>query len=239
MGSETFELTRFGWATPDTLEIDGRFAGLDDGAAGDAVLVLRGGDRTHRLAAVTNGDSAAVADRGEWHAAFAWEEAPTAFDFAQLELGEDLLVDLPAPRPDADGSDPEVLDVRHRSGSARLRLQVDLLAAQSLLGEMEARLSRSEQDLARARDDLAAEQGDRAADAERFRTALAQTRETAEEEVAAARADAAALRARAEELEGAGEEAERLRGRMAQIREIVEDGAPRAQRGVGGDAAKK
>ena len=61
MANETFELKRFVWATPDRLEIDGRFVGLGDGPTGDAVLVLRGPERTHRLPAVDNG---AVGRRG-------------------------------------------------------------------------------------------------------------------------------------------------------------------------------
>jgi hypothetical protein len=236
MGSEAFELTRFRWATPDTVEIDGRFIGLGDEPTGDAVLVVQDGERTHRLEAVTNGDASAEADGGGWHAAFMWSEAPTEFDSAQLELGDDLLVELPLLRLDDDGSEPEVIDVRRRGPSSRLSLQVELISARSLLGEMESRLSRCEQDLTRARDDLTAEQAGRAADAEQFRAALEQTRASAEEEVTAARADAAGLRSRVDELARVGEEAEQLRGRLSRIRAILGEGDGRDS---GGDAASR
>ena len=94
MGTETFELERFVWATPDRLEIDGRFVGLGDTPPGDPVLVLRGEDQTHRLPAVSNG--AAMDDQGQWHAAFAWQEAPTAFGAVQLEPRDEPLPALPA-----------------------------------------------------------------------------------------------------------------------------------------------
>src|SRR4051794_24327087 len=91
----TFDLDRFTWAAPDRLELSGRFAGIHD-PPGDAVLVVRGLDRVQRLPAVP--DTRPPDPSGRWHASFAWLEAPAAFDGATLELGEDLVVDLPAPR---------------------------------------------------------------------------------------------------------------------------------------------
>ncbi len=221
MGNETFELERFVWATPDRLEIDGRFVGLGDEPLADPVLVLHGEDRTHRLAAVTDG--VVGGNGGHWHAAFAWQEAPTAFGTAQLELGEELFVELPQPRWDTETSDLGVVDVRRRGGGQRLRLQADLLAVRSELAEALASVERVEKELSRAREDLDAERAGRAADAQEFRAALAQAHSAAEQAVSEALAEEAALRTRIAELASAGEEAERLRARLLSIRDILDE----------------
>jgi hypothetical protein len=236
MGSETFELRRFGWATPDRLEIDGRFVGLGEAPAGEPVLVLRGAESTQRLTAVTESTASDAADGEDWHAAFAWQETPTAFDVAELELGDDLVVELPKPRLDSEESGPEVLDVRRRGGRESLRMQAELLALRSELAEVAAGLQRSDEDLARARADLETERAARAADADRFRAGLAEMQEAADEAVADARAEVDVLRARADELAGAGEEAERLRRRLARVREILDDSTPSDEGDADGDA---
>src|SRR5690348_10320235 len=79
----TFELDRFAWAAPDRMELAGRFAGIDD-APGDAILVVRGTDRVQRLPAVPETEPPEAG--GRWRAAFAWLEAPAAFDGATLEI---------------------------------------------------------------------------------------------------------------------------------------------------------
>jgi hypothetical protein len=230
MGNETFELKRFVWATPDRLEIDGRFVGLGAAPPADPVLVLHGEDGTRRLAAVTNG--VVGGDEGYWHAAFTWQEAPTAFVTAQLELGDDLYVDLPEPRWDAEPSDPDVVDVRRRAGGGdRLRLQGELFAVRSELVEAQARLERVEKELARANEDLVQERAGRAADAQAFRAGLAEAQTAAEEAVAEALAEEAALRARVGELSVAGEEAERLRARLTSIWDILNDTPERSDAG--------
>lgn len=222
MGNETFELERFIWATPDRLEIDGRFIGLEAAPPAEPVLVLQGEDRTHRLPAVAGG---VAGDGGErWHAAFAWQEAPTAFGAAQLELGDDLFVELPEPRWDAEAAEPAIVAVRRRGGGGeRLKLQADLFAARSELTEAHARLERVEKELARAREDVDEERAGRAADAQQFRAALAEAQLAAEDTVAEAIAEAVALRTRVAELTIAGQQAERLRARLMSIRDIVDE----------------
>ena len=211
MATETFELKRFVWATPDRLEIEGRFAGLSVEAVNRPVLVLRGDEQTHRLPAI-NGD-APSGDGGDWHAAFAWLEAPTAFDAAELELGDDLLVELPEPLLNGDDSERGVLDVRRRRGQ-RLRLQAEVLAVRSQLGEAHADRERIAKDLVRAREDLDEERAARARDAESFRASLAQTQNAAEEAVAETREEVVELRTRIAQLTSASTEAERLRSRL-------------------------
>jgi HAMP domain-containing protein len=110
----TFELDRFTWAAPDRLELSGRFTGIGD-APGDAVLVVRGPDRVQRLPAVAGTQPPDAS--GRWQASFAWLEAPAAFDGATLELGEDLIVDLPAPRSRRRPFRHEVLPLRTHDGA--------------------------------------------------------------------------------------------------------------------------
>jgi hypothetical protein len=110
----TFELDRFAWAAPDRLELSGRFAGIDD-ALRDAILVVRGQDWVQRLPAVP--ETEPPDPSGRWRAAFAWLEAPAAFDGATLELGDDLSVELPAPRSRRRPFHHELLEVRGRDGT--------------------------------------------------------------------------------------------------------------------------
>jgi hypothetical protein len=235
VGNQTFELERFVWATPDRLEIDGRFVGLGEAPSGQPVLVLRGAERTHRLPAVTEG--AANGDAEGWHAAFSWQEAPTAFDAVELEFGDELLVELPEPGSDSEASELGLLDVRRRRGGAeRLRLQGDLLAVRSELGELRALQERLEKELARAREDLAAERAARAGDAERFRADLAHAQETAEETLADALGEVERLNARVVELAHTGEEAERMRARLTAVRELLDE-TEEDPRDAGGEAA--
>ena len=231
MGNETFELERFVWSSPDRLEIDGRFVGLDTAPRGEPVLVLHGTERVHRLPAATNG--ADHAD-GEWHAEFTWQEAPTAFGAVELELGDELVVELPEPGSDADSSGVGVLAVRRRGGAERLRLQADLFTVRSELREAQARLQRLETELARALEDLAEERAGRANDAERFRADLAQAQNAADEAVSEALAEGKVLHKRVAELAEASQDAERLRARFTAIRELLDD--TESRRDAGGKA---
>jgi hypothetical protein len=233
MPQETFELMRFAWATPDRLEIDGRFVGLDEAPPEQPVLVLRGTEGTHRLPAVVDDDADDEAEH--WHAAFTWQEPPTAFEAAELELGDELLVELPEPSWDAEASDLGVLDVHRRGGGERLRLQADLLALRSELAEAEARVKRFEKALARAREDLEEERAGRAADAESFRASLAEAQSAADEAVNESLAEVETLRNRVAALAHAGVEADLLRMRMASIRDILDEGTDDRE-DAGGDA---
>jgi hypothetical protein len=115
MPGTTFELDRFTWAAPDRLELAGRFAGIGE-TPGDAILVVRGLDWVQRLPAVPGTE--APDEHGRWRAAFAWLEAPAAFDGATLELGDELSVDLPAPRSRRRPFHHELLEVRRHDGTA-------------------------------------------------------------------------------------------------------------------------
>ena len=107
----SFELERFAWASPDRLEVIGKFSGLSGAPPGPAVLVLQGGDQTHRLPASSD-EPAGANDGGRWRAAFNWQEAPAPFDVAQLELGRDFVVELPEPGTRRKLFRHQVLEVR-------------------------------------------------------------------------------------------------------------------------------
>lgn len=91
----TFELERFAWAGPDRLQVSGRFTGLRDVPPDVPVLVVCGPERMHRLEALSDSLSGSLEDGSPWSAEFAWQEPPVAFDTATLELGPEIVVELP------------------------------------------------------------------------------------------------------------------------------------------------
>jgi hypothetical protein len=227
----TFELERFAWGAPDRLELAGRFVGLASPPADSPVLVVRGAERTHRLAPAPDAAPGAPEDGRMWRAEFVWREMPEMFDTAQLQLGGDVTVELPAPGDPR----PRSVEVRRTrteaaaptAGANRLRLEAELLAAREEAGELRAAAERAEQDLARARTDLAAEREGRAADAERFREGLARVQRSAEAALSEANDAVEALRAEVEVATAARAEAESaaesLHARMKTIRDALGD----------------
>jgi hypothetical protein len=201
----TFELKRFAWATPDRLEVSGTFGGLQDATPAAApVLVVRAGDRVHRLPAVPDSLNGPPAEGRVWQAHFAWQDAPVAFDVAELHLGANLVVELPEPSAKRRLLRAQVLEVRSaqaRSAAARETMeivrspgipaeatsigsQVELLAAQEEVREVRVAMAQTQAELARAREDLKAERERRTGDGERFREGLAKVRESAEKALA-------------------------------------------------------
>lgn len=238
----TFELERFAWGAPDRLELSGSFVGLPAPPADAPVLVVRGAERTHRLPPAADSAIGTPEDGQPWRAEFAWQEVPEVFDVAQLQLGGEIVVDLPAPGE----AQPQSLEVRHArseddagaaqpsqvatpaTGAERLRLESELLAAREAAGELRVDAERAREELARARADLESERERRAADAERFRDGLARVQESAEGALSEAgdairTRDAALEELRAEldlaaaartEAESAAADAEALRDRV-------------------------
>ena len=187
-----FELEQFSWAAPERLDVAGRFQGLREIPQDRPVLVVRGGERTHRLPALPDSLSGPPRNGRPWHASFAWQSAPIAFDAAELEIGDGVVVSLP--EATAGGGSP---DPRRRSGAAadgaartpddgvvdgaaRLRLEAEALAAREEIRALEGALQQSRDDLERARKDLAAERERHDADAARFREGLARVQSSAE-----------------------------------------------------------
>jgi hypothetical protein len=215
---ERFDLERFEWNAPDRLEVSGQFHGLQE-PVGEPVLIVNGDGDPHRLEAAAD---SAPTDDGEWRAEFIWDGVPVGVDSAVLELGPEVVFDLPPP-----GTQPQppiALDVA---------LQAQLLGAEQKAEELTAALERTEAELERARTDLESERSGRAADAERFRDGLAQVQASAEQAIAAAREQAASdataaadLRRRLGAIQDAGSEAEEVRDDaerlLARLRQLVD-----------------
>ena len=112
----TFELASFEWASPDRLELTGRFAGLERVPSPGPVLVVHGEDETHRLAPAIGSGAWPPADGADWRAGFAWNEAPAPFDAVELELATGVAVELPAPGAEPARSSPLVAMARREPG---------------------------------------------------------------------------------------------------------------------------
>jgi hypothetical protein len=213
---ERFELERFAWASPDRLELAGRFAGQADTPHAAPVLVIRGADRVHRLPAVPESSSGPPEDGRPWHAVFAWQEPPEPFTTAELELGS-LTVSLPDPAATRPRFLNESLSVGRShavDGARRVGLEAELLTAREQLGDLRVQAERDREERERALQDLEAERDRRAGDGERFRAGLAQVRATAEEAVAAEHANVVRV---SDELAAAIAERDALRERVAQL----------------------
>jgi len=186
----TFELERFAWGGPDRLQLSGRFNGLGQAPPDAPVLVISGPERTHRLDALPDSLSGSVEDGSPWSAEFAWQEPPVAFDAATLELGPEMLVELPEPGTKRRWIRGQTLEVRNRQSEdtgpvpERVRLEAELLAMHEEVRELRAATERAREELTRARADLASERDRHAGDAERFRDGLASVQQAAAEALA-------------------------------------------------------
>ena len=236
----TFDLERFEWAAPDRLQLAGTFSGLGDGEAAAPTLVLHGAEHTHRLPVVE--DDSVPEDGEAWTGVFAWQDAPEAFETAELELGPDVSITLPEPRAGQRPFGGQRLRVRqaaepaaeegkqngsHPPAAERLRLQSELVAAQEEARELRAALERAEAEASRAREDLQAERERQSADSERFREGLASVQASAEEALAAEQHSAEELRAELDAAVAAREESEAamepLRKQLAALEKTEED----------------
>ena len=256
MTAPTFELRRFAWGTPDRLEVSGMFGDLPATPADAPVLVVRAGETVHRLPAVPDSLDGPPADGRVWQAQFAWQDPPVAFRGAELQLGADLIVELPEPgskrrlaRPrmlkvrtaPAGGADPrpEIKPVARdpqgrrdpqSSGNGRapsVGSQVELLAAQEEVREVRAQLQQTQAELTRTREDLQSERERRAGDGERFREGLAKVRESAERALTAEQVTVTQL---GTDLREARTEVETKDAAMEALRKQVEAaGAARTQ----------
>jgi hypothetical protein len=114
----TFELERFTWEAPDRLQVSGRFTGLGEVPPDAPVLVACGPERTHRLQALPESLSGSLEDGNPWSAEFAWQEPPVAFDAATLELGPEIVVELPQPSAKRRWVRGQTLEVRSTGNAA-------------------------------------------------------------------------------------------------------------------------
>jgi DNA repair exonuclease SbcCD ATPase subunit len=197
-----FVVERFG-LEGGRLEVAGHWHGVRGRRFVRPVLWLHRGEARRRLVAVLDHKPWAADDGDPWLAAFAWEGGALDADRAELEVGRELVVDLPLPGRKAPPSTParprrpsELERAREELSAAtreRRALEAALEAATSDAGRLEQ--LRDERDRAVAERDRAVEAAERArADGERLVNDEYRQREQAHES-----ADRAAERARATE----------------------------------------
>jgi len=197
-----FVVERFG-LEGGRLEVAGHWHGVRGRRFVRPVLWLHRGEARRRLVAVLDHKPWAADDGDPWLAAFAWDGGALDADRAELEVGRELVVDLPLPGRKAPPSTP----ARPRRPSDLERAREELSAATRERRALEAALEtatseagrleqvRDERDRAVAERDRAIEAAERArADGERLVNDEYRQREQAQES-----ADRAAERARATE----------------------------------------
>jgi hypothetical protein len=210
-----FVVERFGPAG-DRLEVAGHWHGLRGRRFVRPVLWLHRGDTRRRLVAVLDHKPWAADDGDPWLAAFAWDGGPLDADRAELEVGRELVVQLPLPGHKAPPSAP----ARPRPPSDLERAREELSAA-----------ARERRALQAALDTATSDAGDlERVRAERDRAVEAAERARAERDHAVEAAQrAGAQRDRAvESAEQARADGERLVNDEYRQRERAQEGADRA-----------
>ena len=120
----SFVVERFGPAG-DRIEVAGHWHGLRGRRFVRPVLWLHRGDTRRRLVAVLDHKPWAVGDGEPWIAAFKWDGGELDAERAELEVGSELVVDLPLPG----GPPPEPRPAKPRRPSELERVREQLLSA--------------------------------------------------------------------------------------------------------------
>jgi hypothetical protein len=189
----------------ERLEVAGHWRGLRGRRFVRPVLWLHSGDSRRRLVAVLDHKPWAADDGGVWIAAFVWDGGKIVADRAELEVGSEMVVELPlpgarkkaAPAQKRKPSEAELLREQLAAESKERRdLQRALAAAQRDTDAL-AR-TRAERDAARAEAEQARQDREREIDA--ARAAAEEARQDGEREIDAARAEAERAREDGERL---------------------------------------
>lgn len=93
----SFEVERFEWASPDRLELVGRWSGLRGHRFIRPTLDVEIDGERRRMLADLEHKPWAPEDGRDWIAAFTWRGDPAPFDEAELTVSPELAVQLPAP----------------------------------------------------------------------------------------------------------------------------------------------
>jgi hypothetical protein len=222
-----FELECFEWAD-ERLEVAGRWKGLGSRRLARAVLTVDvASGRRKRLAALPGGQFAPTAE--SWRAAFAWPGDPAEIIGAELEVGGNVVVELPLPdrrRRRRKRAAAEAGDEALRAELAALHAQVERLRGE-LAGrerenmQLQARLDEGENG------DPGAAAGASTVEIERLSAAREQEL-TAELERLAEERDRthADLRAEIERLHG---ERDRWKEEIDELRQAFSDAAAEAE----------
>ena len=122
----SFELERFEWVADDRLEVSGRWTGLKGRRLSRPVLSVETDGRRRRLTALPGGQLSAKGGDEPWRATFAWSHGPADIESAELEVGRNVVVDLPAPRRRRrrSGGSASPRDEGLRTELAELRAQI-------------------------------------------------------------------------------------------------------------------
>ena len=182
----TFEVERFGWVADDRIEVAGRWFGLRGHRFLRPTLDVEVDGQHRRLLALLDHKPWAAEEGDEWVAAFGWQGEPAQLEGAELAVGQDLTIELPAPSGGRAPSTTRPTPTRDllAAGRPRAEIELELSAARDETERLESELERLRTNHAGRVEEL-----QRRIEAER--EALAQLRE----ELAAARAAAAALEA--------------------------------------------
>jgi hypothetical protein len=163
----TFELERFAWAD-GAFEVAGRWRADEQRSLGRARLVVHIDGRRRRIGARGGKQATAGPEAPEWTARFTCQHRPGEVGAAELEVGGDLVIDLPAPElppeepepvpppPDVTGAEELLERLRSERSSleaAAARLADERRAAEAAvtrLAEQRAGLVRSAAEAAEA-----------------------------------------------------------------------------------------
>jgi hypothetical protein len=104
--SVTFEVERFEWTSDNRLEVAGRWFGLRGRRFIRPTLDIEVDGERRRMLALLEHKPWAADDGEHWIAAFAWNGNPVAAAAAELAVGPDLAVELPAPETPAGARKP-------------------------------------------------------------------------------------------------------------------------------------
>ena len=232
-----FIVERFA-ASGDRVEVSGHWLGLRGRHLVRPVLWLHRGESRERLVAVLDHKPWAADDGEPWLAAFKWKGGKLDAERAELEVGRELIVELPLPGRAA----PKPRPARARVPTELERTREELLSATKERSTLQAALDVAQakaEELARTRDELARarEDADRArTDGERMVNDEYRQREAAlaaaEEATGRAREAESALRLGERQLEAARAayaELESARDRLAAQLDCVRDDTTRAE----------
>jgi predicted nucleic acid-binding Zn-ribbon protein len=235
-----FELECFEWAD-ERLEVAGRWKGLAGRRLNRPVLTVdvEGGRRKH-LVALPGGHFGAAEE--PWRAAFAWPGDPAEITGAELEVGGNVVVDLPLPdrrRRRRRRSAAEAGDEALRAEVTALRAQVERLRAELAGREREIMQLRAELDEEGGADDdgepgaatveierLAGERRELTAELERLAGERDRTRAELSAEVERLQSERDRSRV---ELERLRDERERSQAEVDELREAFSDAAAEAE----------
>jgi hypothetical protein len=230
----TFEVERFAWLEGGRLEVVGRWFGIRGRRFLRPTLDVDVDGEPRRMLALLEHKPWAADDGEKWIAAFEWTGEPVALEAAELAVGSDLAVELPAPsgapRPKRRArATADRLEARPpRTQALEAELAAARAEAEELRGELTAerrtreKLAEEVRELRRERADgqTAATELEKARDAalaERDAASAERDSSVAEREAAVAEREAA----RAEAAAAASEREKAIRERAALEHELT------------------